>query len=72
MSNRIYVTPVTGKSPRAPMPPYETLPAEGMWSTEAAAWRRLERFGDVAISAKAPVASQPAATKAAAVSKSSK
>lgn len=54
MSNRIFVTPVAGKSTRSPLPPYAPLPAEGSWQIDGAEWRRLEQFGDVTISATGP------------------
>jgi len=54
MTNRIYVAPAAGKSPRSPLPDYEPVPAEGYWQTDCPAWRRAERFGDVVISKSAP------------------
>lgn len=62
MTNRIYVAPAAGRSPRAPLPPYAIVPAEGFWQTDCAAWRRLEEAGDVTISKSAPGAKKaPAA-----------
>lgn len=65
MSNRIYVAPAAGKSPRSPLPPYEIIPASGFWQNDCAAWRRLESAGDVTIAKTAPRAKKtaPAAPK---------
>jgi hypothetical protein len=54
MTNRIYVAPAAGKSPRSPVLPYGQVPAEGFWQEDCSAWRRVERFGDVTISKTAP------------------
>lgn len=66
MSNRIYVAPAAGKTPRSPLLPYERIPADGYWQTDCAAWRRAERDGDVVISTSAP---SPAPAERAAKSK---
>jgi len=60
MTERIFVRPAEGKTPRSPLPPYERLPAEGGWRIDAAAWRRLEKAGDVVITKSDP-AERPAA-----------
>lgn len=55
---RIYVTPVAGKTPRAPVPPYGRIPAEGMFVESCPSWRRLEKAGDIKISKSAPSAAK--------------
>ena len=54
MTKRIYVAPAAGKEPRSPFPPYEEIPAEGYGRTDAPAWHRLKKFGDVVITDQAP------------------
>ncbi|MGE0022108.1 MAG: hypothetical protein AB7S70_00565 [Hyphomicrobium sp.] len=65
MTNRIYVAPAAGKSPRSPVRPFAIVPAEGAWFEDCAAWRRLEEAGDVTISKSAPTAKKAAPAAAA-------
>lgn len=47
---RIFVKPAPGLMPRAPIAPFERIPAEGLVTEDGSHWRRLELAGDVVIS----------------------